>query len=87
MYGQKEIDRAKVIRTLRKANYSIMAILRMLKAVDTDSGELEILEIVSTSQQDEDMVYATDRWILSLSEIEKDADELIIQIKRMMKKG
>jgi DNA-binding transcriptional MerR regulator len=85
VYGQKEIDRAKVIRTLRKANYSIMAIMRMLKAVDTDSRESKILEIVSTSQPDEDMVYATDRWVLSLEEIEKDAAELIAQIKRMMK--
>ena len=86
MYGQKEIDRVKIIRTLRKANYSIMAIMRMLKAVDSDRGEPEILEIVSTSQPDEDMVYATDRWIISLSEIEKDAGELIEQIKRMTKK-
>lgn len=84
IYGQKEIDRAKIIRTLRKANYSIMAILRMLQAVDAESEEPEVLEIVSTSQSDEDMVYATDRWILSLLKIEKDALELTDQIKRMM---
>lgn len=87
VYGQEEIDRAKVIRTLRKANYSIMAIMRMLKAVDADRRESDVLEIVSTSQPDEDMVYATDRWILSLSEIAKDAEELIDQIKRMRNPG
>ena len=76
-----------MIRTLRKANYSIMAIMRMLKAVDADKEEPQILEIVSNSQPDEDMVYATDRWILSLSEIEKDAEELITQIKKMMKEA
>ena len=86
LYGQKEIDRAKVIRTLRTANYSVMAILRMLKAVDTDSGEPEIRKIVSTPQPDEDMVYATDRWILTLSETEKDARELIAHINMMLKK-
>lgn len=86
MYGQKEIDRAKVVRTLRVANYSIMAILRMLKAIDTNSREPDIFKIVSTPQPDEDMVYATDRWILTLLETEKDANELIMQIKRMMKK-
>jgi DNA-binding transcriptional MerR regulator len=84
IYGRKEVERAKVIRTLRMANYSMMAILRMFKAVDTDRKEPEILQIVSTPQTDEDMVYATDRWILTLSEIAKDANELIVQIKRMI---
>jgi DNA-binding transcriptional MerR regulator len=86
VYGQKEVDRAKVIRTLRKANYSMMAILRMLKSVDTNSRENEILKIVSTPQPDEDMVYATDHWILTLSETEKNAKELITQIKKMLNK-
>jgi len=84
VYGQKEVDRAKVIRILRMANYSMMAILRMLKAIDTNSKEPEILKIVSTPQPDEDMVYATDRWILTLLETEKDANELIMQIIRML---
>jgi len=84
MYGAKEIDRAKVIRTLRTANYSMVAILRMLKSVDTNNREAEILEIVSTPQPDEDMVYATDRWIFTLSETEKNVKELITQIKKML---
>jgi len=87
VYGQKEVDRVKVIRILRMANYSMMAILRMLKAIDTDSREPDIYKIVSTPQPDEDMVYATDRWILTLKEIEKDANELIVQIKRMLNKA
>jgi DNA-binding transcriptional MerR regulator len=84
MYGPKEIDRAKVIRTLRAANYSTIAILKMLKSVDTNSRETEILKIVSTSQPDEDLVYATDRWILTLSETENNAKELIMQIKKIL---
>ncbi|MDD5289546.1 MAG: MerR family transcriptional regulator, partial [Dehalococcoidales bacterium] len=84
MYGSKEIDRAKVIRTLRTANYSMIAILRMLKSADTNNRETEILKIVSTPQPDEDMVYATDRWILTLSETEKNGKELIAQIKKMV---
>jgi len=86
VYGQKEVDRAKVIRNLRMANYSMMAILRMLKAIDTNNREPDILKIVSTPQPDEDMVYATDRWILTLLETEKDAKELIMQIKKMLNK-
>jgi DNA-binding transcriptional MerR regulator len=84
VYGQKEIERAKVIRTLRAANYSLMAILRMLKAVDAKTREPEILEIVSNPQPDEDMIYVTDRLIHSLVEIEKDANEIILQIQRML---
>jgi DNA-binding transcriptional MerR regulator len=85
MYGPKEIDRAKVIRTLRTANYSMMAILRMLQSVDTNIREKEIANIVSTPQPDEDLIYATDRWILTLSETEKNAQDLISQIRRMIK--
>jgi DNA-binding transcriptional MerR regulator len=84
MYGPKEIDRAKIIRTLRTANYSIMAILRMFKPVDTNIKEKEIAYIVSTPLPDEDLVYATDRWILTLSETENNVKELIMQIKKMI---
>jgi DNA-binding transcriptional MerR regulator len=85
IYGRKEIDRAKVIRTLRAANYSTIAILKMLKCVDTGSREAGILKIVRSPQPDEDLVYATDRWILTLSETEDSAIELIARIERMMK--
>jgi hypothetical protein len=54
-----------------------MAILRMLKAIDTNNKDSEIQKIVSTPQPDEDMVYATDRWMLSLAQVEYDARELI----------
>lgn len=84
VYGSREIDRAKVIRTLRTASYSMIAILRMLKSIDTIGTETEILNIVSTPQPDEDMVYATDRWILTLSETEKNAKEMITLITGMM---
>jgi DNA-binding transcriptional MerR regulator len=86
LYGQMEVDRAKIIRTLRMANYSMMVILRMLKAIDTNSREPDIFKMVSTPQPDEDMVYATDRWILTLLETEKDAKELIMRIKKMLNK-
>ena len=84
IYGQKEIERAKVIRTLRAANFTIMAILKMLKAIDNQFEESEIIDIVSTLQPDEDMTYATDRWIHTLSEVEKNAKKLIKQLTVMI---
>lgn len=86
IYRQNEIDRAKVIRTLRMANYSMMAILRMLKDIDNNRRESDIISIARTQQPDEDLFYATDNWILTLKEIEKDATEVIMQIKRMLNK-
>jgi DNA-binding transcriptional MerR regulator len=84
IYGQKEIERAKVIRTLRAANFTIMAILKMLKAIDDRFEESEIIDIVSSAHPDEDMTYTTDRWILTLSDTEKNAKELIQQLIQMI---
>lgn len=84
VYGQKEIDRARLIRTMRAANFSLMAILRMFKTIDAKNTEVDITNIVSTPEPDEDMAYATDRWLLTLSEAEKNAEEVINQIKRMI---
>jgi DNA-binding transcriptional MerR regulator len=84
IYGQKEIERAKVIRTLRAANFSMMAILKMLNATDSQIEESEIIDIVSTLQPDEDMTYITDRWIHTLSAAEQNAQELIEQLKYMI---
>ena len=63
----------------------MMSILRMLKSVDMN-GNTDVYRIVSTNQPDDDMLYVTDRLILSLAEVEKDANEIILQIQRMQGK-
>lgn len=81
-YGKNEINRLKVIRTLRVANYSIMAVLRMMLHIDKGKKD-NIRTILDTPDPGEDIVYATDKWISTLIETEKNADEIIEQIKSM----
>jgi len=74
-YGTKELNRLKIIRTLRNAHYSIMSILRMLNRLD--NGEMDIREAINTPGEDEDIVCAADRYITALSIAEKDALKMI----------
>lgn len=82
LYGTQEMQRLRVIRTLRAAHYSQMAILRMMRRFD--SGQTEGLEeALNTPESHEDLVYATDRWVRALKEVWDDALEMIRQLERM----
>jgi len=84
-YGAEEIGRLRVIRTLARAKYSQMAILRMLLRLD--GGEREGLrQALDTPRPDEDAYAATDRWLSTLSELEERAQNLIAQLERMIGK-
>lgn len=83
IYGSKEISRLKIIRTLRCANYSMMAILRMMNQIDMGKKE-DVGAILNTPLPEEDIISATDRWISTLTETEADAKEVIYQLKKMM---
>ena len=82
IYGTKEIHRLKVIRTLRSANYSMMAILRMLRHID-EGGQGDLREIINTPSTEEDIIGATDRWISALIQSKQDAKEAALQLERM----
>jgi DNA-binding transcriptional MerR regulator len=82
-YGAVEIDRLRVIRALRKAGYSIMAILRMMMAFDQGQrGNLR--QVLDTPRPDEDVQYATDRWISALAEMEGASQAMIDYVHTMM---
>ncbi len=74
-YRQKEINRLKIIRTLRSSHYSIMSILRMLNRLDT--GDVNVGENIDTPGEEEDTVCATDRYITALNLAEEDALEML----------
>lgn len=86
IYGPCEINRLKVIRTLRAANYSIMAIYRMMRHVDHGGGK-DATELLDKPLPQEDIVRATDKWISALTESEQDARELIAHIQEMAAKN
>ncbi len=77
----KEMNRLKIIRTLRNAHYSMMAILRMLKRLD--GGDCNIREAINTPEEEEDIVCAADRYITALSMAEKDALQMLELLSRM----
>lgn len=76
LYGAPELARARVIRVLRNAGYSLMAIYRMLNQLDADSST-DIKLALDTPRADEDVFHATDRWLSTLEGIENIARELI----------
>ncbi|AIQ35729.1 MerR family transcriptional regulator [Paenibacillus sp. FSL R5-0345] len=75
-YTERELNRMKIIRTLRAAHYSMNAILRLINTAE-QSKELSIKEILDTPGEFEDIVTVTDRLIYSLEEAIQKAKEVI----------
>ena len=75
-YTNDDIERIKMIRTLRLANYSLEAILRMLYALE-HNPKVDMKQVLNTPQADADIVSVCDRLIVSLRDAEKNADKMI----------
>ncbi len=88
VYDSNDIARLKIIRSLRCANYSLSAILRMLKKYDNGMDKNNILNILNTPENDEDIISACDKLIDSLEKAVKNAYEVISILKeiKQMKK-
>ena len=78
-YGTTEFGRLRVIRTLIQADYSQMAILQMLRQVDT--ANTANLRAALDLPPDETAIYAiADRWLSTLAELEQRAQATIRQL-------
>lgn len=75
LYGRREIRRLRVIRVLRRARYSNMAILRMMRHLDAGESA-DVRRVLDTPESHEDVVSAADRWLSSLCEAEDQARQL-----------
>lgn len=82
-YGAAEIGRVRVIRMLRQAGYSLMAILRMLRAFDAGHSD-DLRTVLDTPRPDEDMYHVTDRWLSTLAEQEQRALDIIELLAAMI---
>lgn len=80
IYREKEMNRLKMIRTLRSAHYSMMAILRMLTRLD--QGDFNIEDSLNIPSTEEDFVGATDRYIHALQSAEADAQIMIETLEK-----
>lgn len=77
VYDSNDLNRLKIIRALRCANYSLSAILRMLKKFDSGTDNKNALDILNTPENDEDIITACDKLAVSLENAITNAYEVI----------
>ncbi|WP_434302926.1 MerR family transcriptional regulator [Clostridium botulinum] len=85
VYTKSDIQLLKIIRSLRCANYSLAAILRMVSALSNNS-EIDIREVIDTPKTDEDIVTVCDELLTSLSNAKLNANCVLSQLKAMQEK-
>lgn len=85
IYTDEDIIRLKIIRSLRCANYSLSAILRMLNAF-SENPDVDIKNVIDVPEEDDDIITACDKLITSLNSAEKNAQYILSLLKEMNKK-
>lgn len=85
VYSSNDMNRLKIIRSLRCANYSLSAILRMLNKLESgvQKSENDILHILNTPEDNEDIISACDRLTDSLEKAIRNAHEVILLLKEI----
>jgi DNA-binding transcriptional MerR regulator len=85
VYNDVDIQKLKIIRTLRFANYSLSAILRMMHALS--KGEISnIAEILNIPHEGDNIVSVCDKLIISLKAAKKNALKVLSMLKEMKSK-
>lgn len=82
VYTDEDIQRLKIIRSLRCANYSLEAIRRLLQQLSKNPNA-DIRVALNTPKQTEDIISVCDRLIISLSEAETNAKSLLEMLQEM----
>ena len=82
VYTDEDIQRLIMIRSLRCANYSLEAILQMLRQL-SENPNTDIEAILNTPRQDSDIISVCDRLIVSLSAAEENAYKIISILQDM----
>ena len=82
VYTDEDIRKLIIIRTLRCANYSLEAILQMLRQLSEDPDS-DIETILNTPKQDSDIISVCDRLIVSLSAAEENACKILSMLQEM----
>ena len=82
VYTDEDIRKLIIIRTLRCANYSLEAILQMLRQLSEDP-DWDNETILNTPKQDSDIISVCDRLIVSLSAAEENACKILSMLQEM----
>ncbi|NOK60897.1 MAG: MerR family transcriptional regulator [Chloroflexi bacterium AL-W] len=83
-YGANEITRIRVIRTLRDAGYSIMAILRLMQHINEHGTDIDVWHILNTPDPQEEVFSASDQYMTTLAAQEQRALDIIELIETQM---
>lgn len=84
VYGNEDIRRLKIIRSLRCANYSLSAILRMLNTLSRNP-EANIRQVIDTPKQNDDIISVCDKLLTSLHCAEQNAKVMLAHLEKMKK--
>ena len=82
VYTDEDIRRLKIIRSLRCANYSLEAILRLLRQL-SQNPDTDVRATLNTPKQSADIISVCDRLIISLSEAWKNACKVLDMLQDM----
>ncbi len=85
VYNNDDIQKLKIIKSLRCANYSLSAILRMMSALN-QNPETNIEHVLNTPGKSEEIVTACDKLIQSLKAAEENAKQIIAMLNEMKNK-
>jgi DNA-binding transcriptional MerR regulator len=84
IYTNEDIRRLKIIRSLRCANYSLSAILRMLNTF-ARYPEADIRLVIDTPKESDDIISVCDKLITSLQCAEQNGISMLEQLTQMKK--
>jgi DNA-binding transcriptional MerR regulator len=82
-YGAEQIGRLRVLRMLRQAGYSMMAILRMTSTLDRGE-ERDLRAVLDTPGPNEFIFSAADSWLTTLRSCEQRAQTVIELLEEML---
>jgi DNA-binding transcriptional MerR regulator len=84
VYTDEDIRRLKIIRSLRRANYSLSAILRMLNEISRNP-QANIKKVIDTPKETDDIISVCDKLLTSLRCAEKNAQSILVRLSEMKK--
>lgn len=76
VYTSRDLERLIIIKSLRCANYSISAILRMLYTMSLNP-KASIREVIDTPRPDDDILTACDHLLSSLEQARENGEQII----------
>jgi DNA-binding transcriptional MerR regulator len=84
VYTDEDIRRLKIIRSLRCANYSLSAILRMLNTL-SQNPNADIRQVIDTPDESDDIISVCDKLLTSLYYAEENAKVMLAHLEEMKK--